>query len=48
MQEHAWRSDTVLGLYATLYLAEAVSGDSPHPAKARAYMHKFGLDSLQP
>jgi len=48
MQEHARRSDTVLGLYATLYLAEAVSGDSPHPAKARAYMHKFGLDSLQP
>lgn len=43
LQEHARRSDTILGLYATLYLAEAASSDSG----ASAYLEKFGIDSMR-
>ncbi len=42
LQEHARRSDTILGLYATLYLAEAASSKSG----SSAYLEKFGIDSV--
>ena len=43
IQEHARRSDTVLGLYTTLYLAEAAAGQSPDPEKARGSLARFEI-----
>ena len=43
IQEHARRSDTVLGLYATLYVAEAATGQSPDPRTSQALLSKFGI-----
>ena len=43
IQEHAKRSDTVLGLYTTLYLAEAAAGQSPVPETAQALLSKFDI-----
>lgn len=42
LQEHARRSDTILGLYATLYLAEAASSS----AGPSAYLEKFGIEPI--
>lgn len=45
IQEHARRSDTVLGLYATLYLAEAaVSASSANDSRS-PYLERFGIET---
>jgi len=45
LQEHARRSDTILGLYATLYLAEAAAGSSPTPETGRRFLERFGIET---
>lgn len=45
LQEHARRSDTILGLYATLYLAEAASDVAAGERPRSRYLEKFGIDS---
>ena len=45
MQEHARRSDTVLGLYATLFLAEAVAHARSGTGSPSPYLERFGIDS---
>ncbi|MDA0379572.1 MAG: hypothetical protein O2899_08775, partial [Bacteroidetes bacterium] len=46
LDEHARRSDSVLGLYATLYLAEAAAGQGDEPA--RALLDRFGIERRSP
>lgn len=46
LDEHARRSDTVLGLYATLYLAQAAAGQGD--AAAEALLRSFGIESRTP
>jgi len=45
IQEHARRSDTVLGLYATLYLAEAAAMARSTDSKPSPYLERFGIES---
>jgi hypothetical protein len=46
LDEHMRRSDTVLGLYATLYLAEAAAGQGD--AAAEAVLSRFGITQRTP
>ncbi len=43
LQEHARRSDSVLGLYATLYLAEASAAAASGTESPSPYLEKFGI-----
>lgn len=45
IQEHARRSDTVLGLYATLYLAEAAAQARSEDTIPSPYLERFGIES---
>lgn len=46
LDEHARRSDTILGLYATLYLAQAAAGQGD--AAAETLLSRFGIEQRAP